>query len=227
MAGSGDGMKKFADRAAGGRALAAEFDRRGLIPERWADPVVVLALPRGGLPVAVPVAERLGARLSVVLVRKIGAPDNPELAIGAVAAVGDEVVTIRNESVLADWPAAEQSFAAAEHRERAELEGRRARYASLTPALPSHASIVLVDDGLATGSTMLAAVAAVRTLDPASVTVAVPVGSRFAVQVIGAVADRVLCPLQPEPFLAVGYAYSDFRQVSDEEVTELLAAHRR
>ena len=207
---------RYANRTSAGRALAD-----ALITDAALDKPVVLALPRGGVPVAAEVAARLKAPLGVILVRKIGVPGRSELAMGALAMVGGEIAEFRNGEIIDGLRISSQAFDAARNRERLEL----ARRASLFPSTDmdiADATVILVDDGLATGSTMLAAVAAVQTHKPAAVVVAVPVGARQAVKALRSVADRVVCPSTPEPFLAVGGAYEDFRQLSDEEVLTIL-----
>jgi len=180
-----------------------------------------LALPRGGVPVAAEVATRLAAPLGVILVRKIGVPGRPELAMGALAMVGGEISEFRNEEIINGLRISSQAFEAARNREWLELK-RRASIFPFANLEIADATVILVDDGLATGSTMLAAVAAVRTHAPAAAVVAVPVGARQAVHALRSVADRVVCLWTPEPFMAVGGAYEDFRQLSDEEVLSIL-----
>jgi putative phosphoribosyl transferase len=207
---------RYANRTVAGRALAA-----ALVRETVVEKPVVLALPRGGAPVAAEVAVRLNAPLGVILVRKIGVPGRSELAMGALAMVGEEISEFRNDEIINGLRISSQAFEAARHRERIELERRASIFPSADLDI-ADATVILVDDGLATGSTMLAAVAAVRTHAPAMVVVAVPVGARQAVQVLRSVADLVLCLSTPEPFIAVGGAYEDFRQLSDEEVLTIL-----
>jgi putative phosphoribosyl transferase len=209
---------RYADRVEAGRALGDAVAAVGPYPRP-----VVLALPRGGVPVAAEVAARLSAPLEVMVVRKIGAPGRPELAMGALAMVGSQVSLFRNEDVIAALGIGETAFAVVHDRELAELRRRSEvfRRADATP-IPG-ADVVLVDDGLATGSTMLAAVAAARGLEPARVVVAVPVASRPALRALRAVADDVVCPLVPPRFVAVGLAYTDFHQLTDEEVDALLS----
>jgi putative phosphoribosyl transferase len=207
---------RYANRTVAGRALAD-----ALVRETVVDKPVVLALPRGGAPVAAEVAVRLNAPLGVILVRKIGVPGRSELAMGALAMVGEEISEFRNDEIINGLRISSQAFDAARHRERVELERRASIFPSADLDI-ADATVILVDDGLATGSTMLAAVAAVRTHAPAMVVVAVPVGARQAVQVLRSVADLVLCLSTPEPFIAVGGAYEDFRQLSDEEVLTIL-----
>ena len=207
---------RYANRTVAGRALAD-----ALVRETVVEKPVVLALPRGGAPVAAEVAVRLNAPLGVILVRKIGVPGRSELAMGALAMVGEEISEFRNDEIINGLRISSQAFAAARHRERLELERRASIFPSADLDI-ADATVILVDDGLATGSTMLAAVAAVRTHAPAMVVVAVPVGARQAVQALRSVADLVLCLSTPEPFIAVGGAYEDFRQLSDEEVLTIL-----
>ena len=208
---------RYADRAEAGRVLGDAVAAAGPHPRP-----VVLALPRGGVPVAAQVAARLSAPLEVIVVRKIGAPGRPELAMGALAMVGSHVSLFRNEDVITALGVREATFAAAEDRERAELQRRGQAFSRAEPTSVTGADVVLVDDGLATGSTMLAAVAAVRGLQPAQVIVAVPVASRPAVRAVRAVADKVVCPMTPARFVAVGLAYADFHQLTDHEVEALL-----
>jgi putative phosphoribosyl transferase len=206
---------RYANRTVAGRALADELAKATL------DKPVVLALPRGGVPVAAEVANRLNAQLGVILVRKIGVPGRSELAMGALAMVGTEIAEFRNEEIIDGLRISNQAFEAARYRERLELERRASIFPSTDLDIPD-ATVILVDDGLATGSTMLAAVDAVRTHGPTAVVVAVPVGARQAIQALRSLADRVVCLSTPEPFLAVGGAYEDFRQLSDEEVLAIL-----
>jgi putative phosphoribosyl transferase len=207
---------RYANRTVAGRALAD-----ALVAEAVLEKPVVLALPRGGVPVAAEVATRLAAPLGVILVRKIGVPGRPELAMGALAMVGGEISEFRNEEIINGLRISSQAFEAARNREWLELKRRGSifPFANLEIA---DGTVILVDDGLATGSTMLAAVAAVRTHAPTAAAVAVPVGARQAVQALRSVADRVVCLWTPEPFIAVGGAYEDFRQLSDEEVLSIL-----
>ena len=207
---------RYANRTVAGRALAD-----ALVAEAVLGKPVVLALPRGGVPVAAEVATRLAAPLGVILVRKIGVPGRPELAMGALAMVGGEISEFRNEEIINGLRISSPAFEAARNRESLELK-RRASIFPFANLEIADATVILVDDGLATGSTMLAAVAAVRTHAPAAAVVAVPVGARQAMQALRSVADRVVCLWTPEPFMAVGGAYEDFRQLSDEEVLSIL-----
>ena len=205
----------YRDRIAAGRELADHFDAG----HRWRN-AVVLGLPRGGVPVAAEVATALGAELDVLVVRKIGLPWQPELAMGAIASGG---ICVRNESVIRATGVSDEDFDEVARAEREELKRRERRYRGERP-LPVLAGrpVILVDDGLATGSTMRAAVAAVRAFDPAEVAVAVPVGSDEAVASLQRIADEVICPATPEPFGAIGAFYDDFSQVGDDEVEAIL-----
>jgi putative phosphoribosyl transferase len=207
---------RYANRTVAGRALADVLVREVVLEKP-----VVLALPRGGVPVAAEVAGRLDAPLGVILVRKIGVPGRRELAMGALAMVGEEISEFRNDEIINGLRITTQAFEAARDRERLELERRAIIFPSADLEI-ADATVILVDDGLATGSTMLAAVAAARTHAPAAVLVAVPVGARQAVQALRSVADSVVCLSTPEPFIAVGGAYEDFRQLSDQEVLTIL-----
>jgi putative phosphoribosyl transferase len=188
------------------------------------EPAVVLGLPRGGVPVAVGVAAALGTGVDVLVVRKVGVPSQPELAMGAVGPGG---VTVRNEDVLAMLPGAASRFEAVAAVERAEVLRRERAFRGQRPPLElTGRSAVLVDDGVATGATLRAAIAAARALGAARVVVAVPVASAEAVRMLEAEADEVICLEQPAYFMAVGQWYAEFRQVSDEEVRALLAPPR-
>lgn len=206
---------RFEDRKAAGRALASLLRAYAGRPD-----VIVLGLPRGGVPVAAEVARELGVPLDVCLVRKLGVPGQPELAMGAIASGGVEVLS---DSLIRDLgiPAAVVQQVA--ERERLELERRDAMYRGgrATPRLRDR-TVILVDDGLATGSTMLAAVLAVRQQSPARIVAAVPVGAPDTCKRIGGVADEVVCVLTPVPLEAVGLWYDDFSQTADDEVVAAL-----
>jgi predicted phosphoribosyltransferase len=207
----------FADRREAGRALATH-----LLPFTQRDDVVVLALPRGGVPVAYEVAAALGAPLDIFLVRKLGVPQQPELAMGAIASGG--VRTLNPEVV--DWfhipPDVVERVTRAEE---LELARREAAYREGRPLVPvAGRRVFLVDDGLATGSSMRAAVKALRRLGPARIIVAVPVGPSDACTADALGADDVVCLRTPASFSAVGYWYSDFSQTTDDEVVALLRA---
>ena len=209
------GDRAFRDRADAGRALAALLDRYRGRPD-----VVVLGLPRGGVPVAAEVASALGAPLDVFLVRKLGVPGHAELAMGAIATGGVRVV---NQSVVdaLDIPPAVIDEVAA--REGAEL-GRRQRLYRGDRRPPEVAGrvVIVVDDGLATGSTMRAAVAAVRAQGPTGVVVAVPVGAAATCRALEADADEVVCARAPAAFRAVGEWYDDFLPTGDGEILAAL-----
>lgn len=213
-----DSERPYADRSAAGDALARALDRYA-----GRDDVLVLGLPRGGVPVAARVAAALSAPLDVLLVRKIGAPRRSELAMGAVAAVGDDIEIIRNDFVLRRVRPSVEQFDTACAREIEALRRRQELYRAGRAATDVVGrTVLLVDDGLATGSTMRAAVAAVRRRSPVRVVVAAPIGARRACADLASVADEVVCPWQPEPFAAVGQGYRDFGETSDDEVINLL-----
>lgn len=205
----------FSDRRTAGRALAAELERYAA-----RDGVVVLGLPRGGIPVAYEVARALGAPLDVFLVRKLGTPWHRELAMGAIASGG---IRVLNSDVVRSYGITPQDIELVARQEQQELERREREYRAGRPPLPLAGRVViLVDDGLATGSTMRAAVQAVRHHNPSRVVVAVPVGASESCEELRAVADEVVCAHTPEPFSAVGQWYVDFDQTTDEEVQQLL-----
>jgi putative phosphoribosyl transferase len=209
--------RRFADRRAAGRALAERLS--GAAPED----LVVLGLPRGGVVVAAEVAAVLGVPLDVLVVRKLGLPWQPELAMGAIAAVGDSVETVRVETVLAAAQVGAETFEFVRQQELTELRRREVAYRDGRPAVPvAGRAVVVVDDGLATGATMRAAVAAVRRQRPTRVTAAVPVGSPTACAATGAEVDELVCLSAPQSFRAVGQAYADFAATTDEEVRTAL-----
>ncbi|TWD80846.1 putative phosphoribosyltransferase [Kribbella amoyensis] len=211
--------RPYHDRTAAGRALAEHVAK--VVDD---DDVLVLGLARGGVPVAAPVAAALGGQLDVLIVRKLGLPGQPELAMGAIAGPGTEVQVIRNESVLAR--VSESAFEEVRHREEAELRLRETRYREGRAAAPIQGrTVVLVDDGLATGSTMRAAIQAVRRERPARVVVAVPVGGARTCRRLAAEVDDVVCAWIPDHFSAVGQAYRDFAPVPGDAVRAILAAH--
>jgi putative phosphoribosyl transferase len=207
---------RFADRAQAGRELAAALSQHA-----GRDDVVVLALPRGGVPVAFEVARKLGAPLDVFVVRKLGLPEQPELAMGAIASGGVRVVNDEVVRAAAVPPEMIEEVAAREHEE---LMRRESLYRGERPALRIEGkTVILVDDGLATGSSMRAAVRAVREQQPAQIVVAVPLAPAGICEELGGEADEVVCARTPEPFVAIGIWYEDFPQVSDGEIRELLA----
>jgi putative phosphoribosyl transferase len=206
----------FPDRTTAGSALAE------VLAGRFAEePAVVLALPRGGVPVAYEIARRLNAPLDILLVRKLGVPGQPELAAGALASGGIQVL---NRDIMHTLGLTEAALAPTVATAQAELERRERLYRGDRPA-PEVADrcVILVDDGVATGATVRAAVAALRTRQPARVVVAVPVGAPDTVAILREEADEVVCLATPEPFWGVGRWYRNFEQVSDEEVCRLLA----
>lgn len=209
-----DGVEPFRDRSEAGRVLAADLKgRRGT-------GAVVLGLPRGGIPVAYEVAQALELPLDVFVVRKLGLPGQPELAMGAVASGGTRVL---NEDVLRSARVSDATLERVVAEELAELERRERLYrGERSPLDLRDRAAILVDDGLATGSSMLAAVNAVRRLGARSVTVAVPVAPLETCDTLASEADDLVCPRTPQPFFSVGAWYDDFTQVSDTEVRELL-----
>lgn len=207
------------DRADAGRRLAVR-----LAGYRDRNPVV-LALPRGGVPVAAEIARALGAPLDLVLVRKIGLPWNPELAIGAVVD-GTHPVIVRNEAVIRSTGIGAAEFERACAGEMREIERRRRRYlGGRGPALLGGRAVIVVDDGIATGATMRAALRAIRQHRPAVLVLAVPVAPADALDALRPEADELVCLATPEAFGAVGEFYEDFRQIEDDEVIALLAAN--
>jgi predicted phosphoribosyltransferase len=205
---------RFEDRRQAGRALAKELRAyRG-------QNALVLGIPRGGVPVAAEVATALDADLDVIVARKLGAPGEPELAIGAVTANGGEYLDER----IASRVGATRSYIESVREEQvAEARRRETRFRGNRPAETiSNRVVILVDDGLATGATMRAAVRSARKHRPARLIVAVPVGSREACAALRAEADELVCPSEPEPFGAVGYFYGDFSPVEDAEVEHIL-----
>lgn len=207
---------RYHDRRDAGRRLAA-----ALLPYANRRDVIVLALPRGGVPVGFEVAARLGAPLDVFIVRKLGLPGREELAMGALASGGVRVLDddlIRVAGVSADEV---QRITEAE---QAELDRRERRYRDDRPFPEVRGkTVILVDDGLATGASMRAAVTALRMDGPARIVVAVPVAAAETCDAFESIADDVVCPVTPESFQAVGLWYDDFSQTTDDEVHELLA----
>lgn len=223
------GQFRYADRTEGGDILAGEIVRT-VDPSLLADDrdetgpdavgPVVLALPRGGVPVAVPVAQALGVPVSVLVVRKLGAPRQPELAIGAIAAIGDRIEQVINTDWVHQLGLSDRRLARLVERETAVLQDRVAAFGSAPPV--AGRVVIIVDDGLATGATMRAALAAVRRAGASFVVAAAPVGAVEACQDLEQLADWVVCPRRPDPFRAVGEHYRDFTQVDDAEVHALL-----
>lgn len=215
----------FADRSDAGRRLStAVAERLADRPDLARTPPVVLGLPRGGVPVAAEVARELGAPLDVLVVRKLGLPGQRELAMGAIAGVAGGIEVVRNEGVLAQTGVGEEAFQEVYAAEVAELRRRESAYrGDRPPAEVAGCTTVVVDDGLATGSTMRAAVAAVRHGRPAAVVVAVPVGARDTCARLAAEVDEVVCLTMPHGFAAVGQVYVDFSPTQDDEVRRVLA----
>ena len=206
----------FQDRADAGRQLAEE-----LLSYAGRDDVIVLGLPRGGVPVAFEVAQRLGVPLDVFVVRKLGVPGHEELAMGAIAPGG---VRVLNEDVLYVIPDAQAIVEMVTAIEREELERRERNYRNDRPPPELKGrTVILIDDGLATGATMRAAVAALRQQGAAKIIVAVPIGAPITCQDLKTAADEVICLQTPAAFIGVGQYYADFSQTTDEEVRELLA----
>lgn len=212
-------MKRFADRADAGRRLAEALGRY-----RDSD-VLVLGLPRGGVPVAYQVAAALQAPLDVLVVRKLGVPYQPELAFGAIGEGGVEVF---NDAVLRRTGLSTESIAAVETEQRIELQRRVDRYRGGRPGLDLAArTVLIVDDGFATGATARAAALVARARGAGTVILAAPIGASEVVAGLREVADEVVCLGVPRDFMAVGQGYDEFGQTSDEEVCALLeVAHR-
>ena len=213
---------RFRDRKEAGQSLAHRLEQFA-----GRSDVVVLALPRGGVPVAAEVARALGAPLDVFLVRKLGVPGQEELAMGAIAENG---IRVLNEDVFPYVAISPAALEAATARERQELERRSRLYRGGRSLVDVRSrTVILVDDGLATGTTMHAAVTALRELEPAAIFIAVPVASSAACSLFSNRYESVscVCLRTPEPFEAVGLWYEDFNQTTDDEVRELLVTQRR
>jgi predicted phosphoribosyltransferase len=207
----------FNDRSDAGRSLARNLQSYKNRPD-----VIILALPRGGVPVAFEVARELKAPLDVFIVRKLGVPGHEELGMGAIA-TGD--VRVVNESIVRDLGISREVLDLVTAREREELERREQLYrGDRPPARVQGETVIVVDDGLATGFSMKAAVTALRHQHPARLIVAVPTAPVETCEELKRMADEVVCELTPEPFYAVGGSYADFRQVTDEEVRRLISS---
>jgi putative phosphoribosyl transferase len=210
----------FANRTEAGRGLAWRL-------EKYADRdnVVVLGIPRGGVPVAFEIAQALHAPLDVFLLRKLGVPGQEEFAFGAIASGGVRVVDRQTLAALLISPAVVDAVTA---REQQELQRREVTYRGDRPALSvTGKTVILVDDGIATGASLLAGIHALRELSPAKIVVAVPVAPAQAVERLAYEVDEIVCVATPEDFQAVGQFYDDFSQTSDEEVIALLATNRQ
>jgi putative phosphoribosyl transferase len=231
----------FDDRRHAGIALAevlVEFDRATSSPGFELRDPVVLALPRGGVPVAAEIAARLGAPLDVLVVRKLGVPGHEELAMGAIASArtsgagagtraGRDVIRVLNADVIRSLNISPALIDQVASREQRELERRERAYrGSADPVAVEDRTVILVDDGLATGATMRAAATAVRELGPRSILVAIPVGAASSCAQLEPLVDHLVCLTRPEPFYGVGLWYRDFDQTSDDEVRRLLDANR-
>ena len=211
-----ESRRTFSDRREAGRVLAEE-----LAEYRGKDGLLVLGLARGGVPVGWEVAAALHAPLDVFLVRKLGVPQWSELAMGALASGGGVVM---NDNVLCSLRISDEQVREVIDRETAELTRREQAYRGGRPVTdPRGKTVILVDDGIATGASMLAAVRALRAAGPEAVIVAVPVGPPSACQQLAQEADAVVCATMPPDFEAVGQVFGDFHQVTDDEVRELLA----
>lgn len=209
-------MLPLSDRSEAGRELAD-----ALAHYRGRQDVLVLALPRGGVPVAYEIASALQAPLDLVLVRKLGAPGQRELAMGAIASGG---IRVLNENLISTLNVSGRDIESVAEREQRELERREVAYRGDRPRQGiSGRTVILVDDGVATGATMRAAIASLRQQNPARIVIALPLAPASTVNTLAREADEVICLHSPEPFVAIGRWYQDFSQVSDREVRGLLA----
>ena len=210
---------RFRDRREAGALLGQRLAQAGLTGD-----AVVLALPRGGVPVAAEVAEALGGRFEIFVVRKLGVPGHRELAMGAIASGG---IRVMNDNVVASLRISEAEIERVTAGETEELARRDALYRGGAPAPQLDGrTVVLVDDGLATGATMRAAVEAVREARPGRLVVAVPTGAPATCAELARMVDDVVCLATPEPFMAVGLSYEDFSPTTDDEIAELLEQQR-
>lgn len=206
---------RYQDRVAAARQLAASLDSY-----RGRSGLLVLALPRGGVPVGYEIAQALDAELDLIVVRKLGLPFQPEVAMGAIASGG---IRVKNSRVIAAAGVSTDMVEKVERQELKELRRREQTYRGdrARPAIAQRC-VILVDDGLATGSTMLAAVRAIRKQEPAEVIIAVPVAPADSVDKLRQEADAVICPMIPQKFCAIGQFYQDFSQLDDQQVRECL-----
>jgi putative phosphoribosyl transferase len=208
-------MALFKDRVDAGKKLAKELSKYANHSD-----VLILALPRGGVPVAFEVAKELNVRMDVFIVRKLGVPGNEELAMGAISS---DNIRVLNEDVVRSFQIPERIINMVSENELKELERRERAYRGDRPKPEiSGSTVILIDDGLATGATMRAAAAAIKTKNPAKIVVAVPTGARDTCELFGKEVDEVICVATPEPFYGVGAWYGNFSQTTDEEVCELL-----
>lgn len=216
------GRSRYADRADAGAVLAVALQRYAGRPD-----VLALGLPRGGVPVAAAIADRLRVPLDAFVVRKLGLPRHPEVAMGAVAGAAGGIATVRNESVIASAHVREADFAQVLERETAELRRRERLYRGDRAAVDVRDRVVLViDDGLATGASMRVALSVIQEQRPGRIVVAAPVGPPDVCAALAEGIDEVVVPWQPTDFVAVGAAYRDFGQTSSDEVRELLRRRR-
>ena len=208
-------MAIFKDRVDAGRKLAKKLSEYANRSD-----VIILALPRGGVPVAFEVAKELNVKMDVFIVRKLGVPGNEELAMGAIAS--DNIIVL-NEDVVRSFQISKQVIDAVAARELRELERREHTYRGTRPKPNINGlTVILIDDGLATGATMRAAAAAVKTKNPTKIVIAVPTGAPDTCRSFEGKVDKVICVATPEPFYGVGAWYEDFSQTTDTEVCELL-----
>ncbi len=206
----------FRDRTDAGQKLAAELGGLGLHNP------VVLALPRGGVPVAAEIARALKAPLDLLIVRKVGAPGNPELAVAAMVD-GDPPDLVLNREIVEAYGLDDAELRMLANRERPELERRRHVYRAGRPPIPvGDRTVILVDDGAATGTTMKVAIRALKRRSPREIVIALPVAPPSTLEELGREADKVVCLSQPARFLALGYHYRDFPQLTDDEMIAML-----
>ncbi|MBA5779419.1 phosphoribosyltransferase [Stappia sp. F7233] len=211
----------FLDRAEAGRRLGQALQ------EYAREDVVVLALPRGGVPVAAEVARKLKARLDLLIVRKIGVPWQPELAMGAIVDA-EEPIVVRNDDILRHEFIREEQFAATCKSELAEIARRRQAYCGDRPPVPVRGRVaILVDDGIATGATVKAAIRGLRLRQPQRIVLAVPVAPMEAIEDLRSEVDEIVCLETPAAFEAISRSYRDFPQLADVEVTDILARFNR
>ncbi|MGI5991829.1 MAG: phosphoribosyltransferase [Methanosarcina sp.] len=213
-------MSLFNDRVDAGRKLAKD-----LLKYANRSDVLILALPRGGVPVAFEVAKELNVKMDVFIVRKLGVPGNEELAMGAIAS---DNIRVLNEDVVMSFQIPERVIDMVAENERKELERRERAYRGDRPKPEIEGStVILIDDGLATGATMRAAAAALKTKNPAKIVIAVPTAAPDTCEIFRKEVDEIICLATPEPFYGVGAWYEDFSQTTDKEVCELLDKARK